>query len=39
MNKLFEERICKQNQQVSFRCAEMAGQQVSDSIPHRNAQG
>jgi hypothetical protein len=29
MNKMLEERVCKQKQQVSFRCAEIAGQQVS----------
>jgi hypothetical protein len=28
---MLEERVCKQNQQVSFRCAEIAGEQVSGS--------
>jgi hypothetical protein len=31
MNNMLEEQVCKQNQQVSFRCAEIAGQQVSGS--------
>jgi hypothetical protein len=32
MNKMLEERVCKQNQQVRFRCAEIAGSQVSGSL-------
>jgi hypothetical protein len=31
MNKMLEKRVCKQKQQVSFRGAEIAGQQVSGS--------
>jgi hypothetical protein len=34
MHKMLEERICIQKQQVSFRCAEIAGELVSGgSLP------